>query len=218
MTRYGSAHTLETVRKLLLGLALAVTLALPSSAAANHSWNGWHWAKTSSSRTLVISDGVSGDWDTVFPGVRSDWNASLTGTGVSLALGSSGVNITTQSKSWGNNGWLGLAQVWIKGGHITRASVKLNDYYDWYYPAATRLQGKQQVFCQEVGHTLGLDHQDEPNTCMNDSNDLRTTPYPHPNAHDGAELRSLYDHVDSSGRRAAHERGPFTIHVVPAHL
>jgi hypothetical protein len=191
-------------------------MAFPSGAWADHSWNGWHWAKTSSTRTLVISDGVSGDWDSVFSGVRSDWNSSLNGTGISLALGSSGVNITTQSRRWGNNGWLGLAQVWIKGTHITRASVKLNDYYDWYYgDARNPLAAKQQVFCQEVGHTLGLDHQDS-NSCMNDTNDLLTSPFPHPNAHDGEELRLVYNHIDSTTRRGAHERGPFTIDVVPA--
>ncbi len=206
-----------SITTVLVVAALAAPLALPSSATANHSWNGWHWAKTSATRTLVISDGVSGDWDTVFPGVNSDWNSSLTGTGISLASGSSGVNITTQSRRWGNNGWLGLAQVWIKGGHISRASVKLNDYYDWYYADATSLlDAKQQVFCQEVGHTLGLDHQDARGTCMNDNNDLLVSPYPHPNQHDGEELRTIYNHIDSSTSQGAHERGPFTVDVVPA--
>jgi len=66
-----------------------------------------------------------------------------------------------------------------------------------------------------VGHTLGLDHQDS-NSCMNDTNDLLTSPFPHPNSQDGEELRLVYNHIDSTSRRGAHESGPFTIDVVPA--
>ncbi len=49
--------------------------------------------------------------------------------------------------------------------------------------------------CQEVGHTLGLDHQDEvfdnPNleTCMDYTNDPSTNQ--HPNAHDYDQLATI---------------------------
>jgi hypothetical protein len=55
--------------------------------------------------------------------------------------------------------------------------------------------------CQEVGHTLGLDHQDEnfdnPNlgTCMDYTRDPSTNQ--HPNQHDYEELALIYDHLDS---------------------
>ena len=54
--------------------------------------------------------------------------------------------------------------------------------------------------CQEVGHTLGLDHQDEdfdnPNlgTCMDYTSDPSTNQ--HPNAHDYEELEAIYAHLD----------------------
>jgi hypothetical protein len=60
------------------------------------------------------------------------------------------------------------------------------------------------VLCQEVGHTFGLDHQDESgislNTCMdyyhNTSNsDTKSTS---PNRHDYDELATIYAHLDST--------------------
>ena len=31
--------------------------------------------------------------------------------------------------SYGNTGWLGIAQIWVNGGHITQGVTKLDDYY-----------------------------------------------------------------------------------------
>ncbi len=56
--------------------------------------------------------------------------------------------------------------------------------------------------CQEVGHTFGLDHQDENfdnaplGTCMDYSND--PVPNQHPNTHDYNELVTIYSHLDST--------------------
>jgi hypothetical protein len=54
----------------------------------------------------------------------------------------------------------------------------------------------------EVGHTLGLDHQDENfnnanlGTCMDYTNDPGTNQ--HPNAHDYEQLELIYAHLDST--------------------
>ena len=56
--------------------------------------------------------------------------------------------------------------------------------------------------CQEVGHTFGLDHQDENfnnanlGTCMDYTNDPSTNQ--HPNKHDYDELITIYSHLDST--------------------
>ena len=56
--------------------------------------------------------------------------------------------------------------------------------------------------CQEVGHTLGLDHQDEDfsnlplGTCMDYSND--PTLNQHPNQHDYDMLETIYTHLDTT--------------------
>ena len=61
---------------------------------------------------------------------------------------------------------------------------------------------RQMVMCQEVGHTFGLDHQDENfdnanlGTCMDYTNDPSTNQ--HPNQHDYDELALIYKHLDST--------------------
>jgi hypothetical protein len=99
--------------------------------------------------------------------------------------------------------WLGLAQIWISGGsHIYQATTKVNDFYfnkQKYNTTAWRML----VLCQEIGHTFGLDHQDENfnngnlGTCM----DYTSAPESnqHPNQHDYAQLVTIYSsHEDST--------------------
>jgi hypothetical protein len=105
------------------------------------------------------------------------------------------------NSKYGNNGWLGLAQIWVSGNHIVQGVTKLNDTYfntaTYNTPAWRNL-----VMCQEVGHTLGLDHQDEifdnPNlgTCMDYTSDPSTNQ--HPNQHDYDQLALIYAHLDST--------------------
>ncbi|EKD87458.1 MAG: hypothetical protein ACD_36C00073G0005 [uncultured bacterium] len=98
---------------------------------------------------------------------------------------------------------MGLAQIWVSGDHITKGLAKVNDSYfntsTYNTPA-----WKNLVMCQEVGHTLGLDHQDEafdnPNlgTCMDYTSDPDGPPSnEHPNAHDYEQLETIYAHLDS---------------------
>lgn len=104
------------------------------------------------------------------------------------------------NKKYGNNGWLGIAQIWVTGSHITQGVTKMNDTYfntaKYNTPA-----WKNLVLCQEVGHTLGLDHQDEvfdnPNldTCMDYTSNPLTNQ--HPNTHDYEQLETIYFHLDS---------------------
>ena len=108
--------------------------------------------------------------------------------------------------TYGNTGWLGLAQIWISGGsHIAQAITKVNDtYFDtpqYNTPAWRRL-----VMCQEVGHGFGLDHQDENfsnanlGSCMDYTSDPDGPPSnEHPNQHDYDQLESIYEHLDGSG-------------------
>jgi hypothetical protein len=110
------------------------------------------------------------------------------------------------NSTYGNNGWLGIAQIWISGSHITQGIVKLNDTYfktNTYNTPAWRAL----VMCQEIGHTFGLDHQDEGfsnsnlGTCMDYTNSPDSNQ--HPNQHDYDQLVSIYTHLDSTSTLAA---------------
>jgi hypothetical protein len=190
----------------LFAAALCVT-----AVSANHSWGGYHWARTSNPVALKLGDNVNSAWDTYLTGAISDWNQSAVLDLTKVAGGTRPKNcrptsgrIEVCNANYGNNGWLGVAQIWVSGLHITQATTKLNDTYfntaTYNSPAWRRL-----VTCQEVGHTFGLDHQDEnfnnPNlgTCMDYTSDPDGPPSnEHPNQHDYEELNTIYSHVDNT--------------------
>ncbi|MEH0844789.1 hypothetical protein V6U81_20605 [Micromonospora sp. CPCC 205711] len=200
------------MHKKLLAAAGAASLALlvfPAPAQANHSWGGYHWARTANPFTLKLGDNVSSQWDSALAGASSDWSKStvldttvVTGsTNPKNCKGVSG-RVEVCNSTYGNNGWLGIASISVTGGtHITQGTVKLNDTYfntaQYNTPAWRNL-----VTCQEVGHTFGLDHQDENfnnanlGTCMDYTNDPSTNQ--HPNQHDYDQLVTIYSHVDST--------------------
>lgn len=174
---------------------------------ATHSWGSYHWARTLNPFTLKLGDNVSSAWDPYLATTSSDWSQSSV-LDTTVVPGSFRGNckptagrVETCSKSYGFNGWLGVASIWINGaGHITQGTVKVNDTYfntsTYNTPAWRNL-----VMCQEVGHTLGLNHQDEtfgnPNlgTCMDYTSDPSTNQ--HPNEHDYEQLGTIYGHLDS---------------------
>lgn len=180
--------------------------AVAKPAEASHSWGGYHWARTVNSFTLKVGDNVSPAWDSYLNTTVSDWTASSV-LDLSKVSGASKGNcnptngrIEVCSKKYGFNGWLGVAQIWVQNtNHIYQAITKVNDSY-YNQPAYNTPAWRNIVMCQEVGHALGLDHQDEIfdnsnlGTCMDYTNDPSTNQ--HPNAHDYAELETIYGHLD----------------------
>lgn len=184
--------------------ALCVTVV-----SANHSWGGYHWARTSNPFTVKLGDNVSSTWDPYLSVASSDWTTSNVLNTTVVAGGTKPRNcrptagrVEVCDASYGSTGWLGVAQIWVTGGtHITQGTVKLNDTYfntTTYNTPAWR----QMVTCQEVGHTFGLDHQDENfdnanlGTCMDYTNNPASNQ--HPNQHDYDELGLIYSHFDTT--------------------
>lgn len=191
-------------------LIIAVTLAAGSTAlvVANNSWGKYHWARTSNPFTLKVGDNVSTAWDPYLNTAISDWSASsvldltkVTGGARPKSCRATAGRIEACSERYGNTGWLGIAQIWISGDHITQATTKVNDTY---FNTATynTPSWRQLVMCQEIAHDFGLAHQDEifdnPNlgSCM----DYTSSPEgnEHPNAHDYAQLETIYAHTDGT--------------------
>jgi hypothetical protein len=83
----------------------------------------------------------------------NEWNSS---TILNISSVSSGEETYVFSGNSGNTGWGGLASITnYSGCTILRATAQLNTYYSWTSNAA------RGVFCQEVGHTFGLDHSND---------------------------------------------------------
>jgi hypothetical protein len=196
-------------RSLAGAAALTVALLLPGAASATHSWGGYHWARTSNPFTVKLGDNVSSAWDPYLRTTSSDWTQSSVldttvvagGTQPRKCRPTTG-RVEVCNASYGNNGWLGVASISITSGlHITRGTVKVNDTYV-KTPQYASSAWHNLVMCQEVGHTFGLDHQDENftnanlGTCMDYTNDPSTNQ--HPNKHDYDELEIIYSHLDAT--------------------
>jgi hypothetical protein len=188
--------------------AFLVFAVSPYSAQANHAWGNYHWARTANPFTLKLGDNVSGSWDSYLSTASADWSGSsvLDTTVVAGAANPKNCRPTAGrvevcNATYGNNGWLGIAQIWVSGANITQGAVKLNDTY-YNTTKYNRPAWRQFVMCQEIGHTFGLNHQDENftnanlNTCMDYTSDPSSNDQP--NAHDYDELGIIYAHLDST--------------------
>ncbi|MBA3733992.1 MAG: hypothetical protein H0W90_02160 [Actinobacteria bacterium] len=181
-----------------------------STAAANHSWGGYHWARTSNPFTVKLGKNLTGAWPSILNTTSSDWSQStvldttiVAGQSAQKRCRATAGQDEICNNTYGNNGWLGVAQIWLASGslHITQGTVKLNDTY-FNTPQYNTTAWRNLVSCQEVGHTFGLDHQDENfnnsnlGTCMDYTNDPSTNQ--HPNNHDYDQLFTIYSHLDST--------------------
>lgn len=191
---------------LAVGVA-AAALSVPAS--ANHSWGNYHWARTTSSFTLKLGDNLTSAWKSYLPTTSSDWSQSAVLDTVIVAggtrarrCGATTGRVEVCNAAYGQTGWLGIASINITSGdHITSGTVKLNDTY--YSQAQYNTPAwRNMVMCQEVGHTFGLDHQDEAfdnpnlNTCMDYTNNPASNQ--HPNQHDYDQLATIYAHLDGT--------------------
>ncbi len=192
----------------VVGVAALTFCGLFGVAFADHAWANYHWARGANPFTVQLGDNVTTAWDSYLGTTASDWSSSAALDTV-VVYGKSPLKnckpvagrVEVCNSKYGSNGWLGIASVWASGDHVTQGTVKMNDSYfstrTYNTPAWRNL-----VLCQEVGHTLGLDHQDESfantnlNTCMDYTNDSASNQ--HPNQHDYDMLETIYAHLDSA--------------------
>jgi len=195
------------VRFVVMVVLIVMLAVFPLSVGASHAWGSYHWARTANPFTIKVVDSMTASWDGKLGVAISDWNSSS----VMNVVKEAGSDTSTTRKrcpaiagkvracnaAYGNNGWLGLAQIWANGNHITQGTAKMNDSY--LASSSYTETNRQHVICQEIGHDWGLAHQDESgadlNTCMDYSSALDN---PHPNAHDYTQLETIYAHLDST--------------------
>jgi len=206
------------VRRFVLVSALMALCAVPMF--ANHYWSNYHWSSTGFPMAIKVGDNVTSVWDPYLTEAIADWNKSTKLALVKVAGGSNkrcaatAGRIEVCNSTYGQNGWLGLAQIWLSGGHISQGTSKMNDTY--YAFAQYNTPGwRDLVMCQEVGHDFGLAHQDENNNNTNLGSCMDYTAYPDgggtggslknraPNAHDYALLDSIYNHTHATNSFSA---------------
>lgn len=197
----------------MIGAGLFCLAALFSAGVvyATHSWGDYHWARMANPFTLKLGDNVTSAWDAYLAEASADWSESSVLDTTVVAGGvrspknckATSGRVEVCNAKYGNNGWLGVAQIWVSGSHITQGIAKMNDTY-FSAPAYNTPAWRRLVMCQEIAHTFGLDHQDEnfsnPNlgTCMDYTSDPDGPPSnEHPNVHDYEMLGTIYAHLDS---------------------
>lgn len=198
----------------MLGLLLA-----PMLAWAEHSWGPYHWARAGNPFYLPIVNSTTGTWGTYVDQAMSDWTRSGIVTMTPEAGGTTSKirrqcsapsgKVRICNLAYGQNGWLGIAGISVDAqGHILRGYTKLNDtYFSWSYYNTP--EWKQSVTCQELGHDIGLDHQDENfnNDSLLSCMDYQDPPYPYPNLHDYEQLDLIYNHPDAAAYNAGSGSG-----------
>lgn len=197
----------NTIQFVVILTLTTLLMASTFPAGATHAWGDYHWERSANPVNLSVIDNMTNNWDGNLDTAIVDWDKSSV---LSLAKETGSDDARTRKRcgavkgkivscnyEYGTNGWLGLAQIWVKGSHITQGTAKMNDSY---LASGYTETNKQHVICQEIGHLFGLTHQDESgadlNTCMDYSNALDN---PHPNQHDYQELEIIYEHLDSGG-------------------
>ena len=217
----------------LLSLVALLVVATALPAFASHGWGSYHWSRSCGTceRSITIYNttvvtakanwpdhlqkSVFGDPANPNSANRLGWNnsrvlaLSVVGSSASRSSCSPVANaVRVCNYTYGANGWLGLAQIWASGSHITQGTTKVNDsYFNGGYPVTEQ----RHVMCQEVGHDFGLGHTSEngtsQNTCMdyyqNTSNSDWTSTGP--NSHDFTQLETQHHYGTSNLTDAANQ-------------
>lgn len=191
-------------------IAASVTLLISSASYATHSWNDYHWARTTASFDLAIVNSTTSDWDTYVTQAVGDWSGSSKLNMIEDTSGDTSNKTRRRctgpagkvricNLAYGQTGWLGIAGISLDtNGHITTGYTKLNDTYfsQAYY---NQPDWKLSVTCQELGHNVGLGHQDEDfnNQTLESCMDYQDPPHGYANLHDFQQLDTIYGHADS---------------------
>lgn len=204
-------------------LLAASTVLAATPAMADHAWGPYHWASDGTVE-LTVNQAITSQWTTALNAGIADWEKSrklsftqqdVTGVNLKRCSPIYG-QILVCNDSYGQRGWLGIATIWISGGHIVQGTTQLNDtYFDM--PRYNTAAWRRLVACQEIAHDFGLDHQDENFTNYNLGTCMDYTSAPEggiyngfdygpsnvsTNGHDYEQILAIYNHKDATSAAA----------------
>lgn len=214
-----SLSSLKISRKIIFLFVAIAAFTFVTVVSATHAWGKYHWDKSTEESTanpLQLGNNLTtSDWNNSLSQTSADWNLSVLKNEVTAGAGGSNCDPTSGrvevcNGEYGEIGWLGIASIWVqrgRSGHIVQGVVKVNDTYFNTAPYNSQAW-RDSVFCQEVGHTLGLGHQDEDSynanlgTCMDYTTDPDGTLFGqldnrYPNQHDYDMMAEIYAHLNS---------------------
>ena len=124
-------------RLIVVPLVVLTAQVFAPSAGAEHSWAGFHWARTENPLKLQLGSNLSGLWPSFLGSTSDAWSTDATGSGFADVLDTTVVpggsnarrcaptagRVEVCNSAYGRNGWLGLASVWASGSHVTQATV-----------------------------------------------------------------------------------------------
>lgn len=216
------------VRGFLAAMLAAASLAiLAGPAAGYHRWSTYHWKKSNDGLVKPqVLTAITSPWQSYVNTAVADWNQSsvlespgpsASGLNARMCRAQAGKILVCNAK-YGQNGWLGLASIWLSSGHISQGTTKVNDTY-FNMPYYNTPSWKAAVMCQELGHDYGLGHVDEDfntdstTSCMDYTSNPQGNEHPYP--HDYEELEAIYSHADATSFGMAQPgqtptRRPFT--------
>ena len=130
-------------------LAAALAIAFTVDTSANHNWSKYHWAKSTAVLSLQVGDNVGSQWDPYLDEAIFDWNTSavldlrqVTGGADPAVCEPTAGRIEACNAAYGDNGWLGIAQIWLaSGSHISQAVDEAERHLLQYRRPTTRRPG-----------------------------------------------------------------------------
>eukprot|EP00588_Corethron_pennatum_P009711 CAMPEP_0194272752 /NCGR_PEP_ID=MMETSP0169-20130528/6229_1 /TAXON_ID=218684 /ORGANISM="Corethron pennatum, Strain L29A3" /LENGTH=518 /DNA_ID=CAMNT_0039015491 /DNA_START=178 /DNA_END=1734 /DNA_ORIENTATION=- len=172
---------------------------------------------------LTVANACSSDWDEHFSEAVSEWDRlgeklEMYGNVDILELTKKEVGRDVECSqspgllkvcngNYGDTGWKGINEVRIQGGYISSSVAKMNEFYlgdengeglgvSAFETKKKLMNERRYTMCHELGHGLGLGHQDtdflnaDLNTCM----DYTSRPWNNliPNEEDFVKLGHLY--------------------------